>query len=68
MDWNAIDEKLIKRGKPLLSLDFLKEYNFEFRIMNNCKISIHLRLQMDTIISIKIILFYGSYSFFYSVR
>jgi hypothetical protein len=35
MNWKSIDEKLIKRGELLLSLDFLKEYDNELRIMNN---------------------------------
>jgi transposase len=38
MNWKSIDEKLIKRGELLLSLDFLKEYDNELRIMNNCKV------------------------------
>jgi hypothetical protein len=38
MDWKSIDEKLIKHGELLLSLDFLKEYDNELRIMNNCKV------------------------------
>jgi len=38
MDWKSIDEKLIKRGEILLSLDFLKDYDNELRIMNNNKI------------------------------
>ena len=35
MDWKSIDEKLIKHGELLLSLDFLKEYDNKLRIMNN---------------------------------
>jgi hypothetical protein len=38
MDWKSINEKLIKRGELLLSLDFLKDYDNELRIMNNNKI------------------------------
>jgi hypothetical protein len=38
MNWKSIDEKLIKRGGLLLSLDFLKNYDNELRIMNNNKI------------------------------
>jgi len=35
MDWKSIDEKFIKRDEILLSLDFLKDYDNELRIMNN---------------------------------
>jgi len=38
MNWKSIDEKLIKHGELLLSLDFLKNYDNELRIMNNNKI------------------------------
>jgi hypothetical protein len=38
MNWKSIDEKLIKRSGLLLSLDFLKDYDNELRIMNNNKI------------------------------
>jgi hypothetical protein len=38
MDWKSIDEKLIKHGELLLSLDFLKNYDNELRIINNNKI------------------------------
>jgi len=38
MNWKSIDEKLIKRGELLLSLDFLENYDNELRIMNNNKI------------------------------
>jgi hypothetical protein len=35
MNWKSIDEKLIKHGELLLSLDFLKNYDFELSILNN---------------------------------
>ena len=38
MDWNAVDERLIKRGELLLSLDFLESYDFELSVMNDCKV------------------------------
>jgi hypothetical protein len=47
MNWKSIDEKLIKRGELLLSLDFLKDYDNELRIMIIIKLVIHLRLQMN---------------------
>jgi hypothetical protein len=47
MDWKSIDEKLIKRGELLLSLDFLKNYDNELRIMNNNKIGHPSKITMD---------------------
>ena len=38
MDWKHVDERLIKRGELLLSLDFLKGYDFELKSMNDCKV------------------------------
>ena len=29
MDWDSVDERLIKRGELLLSLDFLERYEDE---------------------------------------
>jgi hypothetical protein len=37
MDWKSIDEKLIKHGELLLSLDFLESYDNELSILNNGK-------------------------------
>jgi hypothetical protein len=32
MDWSAVDERLIRRGELLLSLDFLEGYDFELSL------------------------------------
>ncbi|MEM2130397.1 MAG: transposase, partial [Candidatus Bathyarchaeia archaeon] len=37
MDWDRVDERLIKRGELLLSLEFLERYDEELRAMNRCK-------------------------------
>jgi len=37
MDWRYVDGRLIRRGELLLSLDFLKGYEFELKSMNDCK-------------------------------
>jgi len=37
VDWDSVDERLIKRGELLLSLDFLERYNEELRAMNDGK-------------------------------
>jgi len=33
MDWKCIDERLIRRGELLLSLDFLDDYDFELSLL-----------------------------------
>jgi hypothetical protein len=38
MDWNAVDERLIRRGELLLSLDFLEGYELELGLLNDCKV------------------------------
>ena len=37
MDWDSVDERLIKRGELLLSLDFLEKYEDELKAMNRGK-------------------------------
>jgi len=37
VDWDSVDERLIKRGELLLSLDFLERYDEELRAMNEGK-------------------------------
>ena len=34
MNWQSFDERLIRRGELLLSLDFLDTYDEELRAMN----------------------------------
>jgi hypothetical protein len=38
MDWRLVDERLIRRGELLLSLDFLEDYDFELSLLNDCKV------------------------------
>jgi hypothetical protein len=38
MDWSAVDERLIRRGELLLSLDFLDDYGYELSVMNDGKV------------------------------
>lgn len=38
MDWKAVDERLIRRGELLLSLDFLDGYEDELKAMNGDKV------------------------------
>ena len=38
VDWNRVDERLIRQGELLLSLDFLEGYDRELRRMNRGKV------------------------------
>jgi len=38
MGWSDVDERLIRRGELLLSLDFLEGYGRELRRMNRGKV------------------------------
>jgi hypothetical protein len=38
MDWRAVDERLIRRGKLLLSLNFLEDWELELGSINDGKI------------------------------
>jgi len=38
MEWKAVDERLIRRGELLLSLDFLEGYGKELKSMNDGKV------------------------------
>jgi hypothetical protein len=34
MYWRCVDERLIRRGELLLSLDFLERYDLELSVLN----------------------------------
>jgi hypothetical protein len=38
MDWRRVDERLIRRGELLLSLDFLDGYGYELSLLNDGKV------------------------------
>jgi len=38
MDWKSVDERLVKRGELLLSLEFLEGYREELKAMNRGKV------------------------------
>jgi hypothetical protein len=38
MDWRGVDERLIRRGELLLSLDFLESYDLELSVLNLGKV------------------------------
>jgi hypothetical protein len=38
MCWRVVDERLIRRGELLLSLDFLESYDLELSVLNFGKV------------------------------
>jgi hypothetical protein len=38
MDWRCVDERLIRRGELLLSLDFLERYDLDLSVLNEGKV------------------------------
>jgi hypothetical protein len=38
MDWRGFDERLIRRGELLLSLDFLERYDLDLSLLNLGKV------------------------------
>jgi hypothetical protein len=38
MDWRCVDERLIRRGELLLSLDFLERYDLDLSVLNCGKV------------------------------
>ena len=38
MYWRVVDERLIRRGELLLSLDFLESYDLELSVLNCGKV------------------------------
>ncbi len=41
MDWKVVDERLIRRGEILLSLEFLDSYEDELRAVNEGRLGAH---------------------------
>jgi len=44
MDWKGVDERLIRRGELLLSLEFLESYDRELKSMNRGKAERHRKV------------------------
>ncbi len=45
MDWRSVDERLVRRGEVLLSIEFLERYDEELKAMNRGKEApLHLNL------------------------
>jgi len=55
MDWRLVGERLIRRGELLLSLDFLKGYEFELKSMNDCKVGRPFKLTDGYIVFLAVV-------------
>jgi hypothetical protein len=44
MDWRIVDDKIIRCGELLLSLDFLEGYGLELNVSNDVELENHLSL------------------------
>jgi len=55
MDWKCIDERLIRRGELLLSLDFLDDYDFELSLLNDCKVGHPFKISYEYIVFLAVI-------------
>ena len=55
LDWERVDERLIKRGELLLSLDFLERYDGELRGMNRGKVGRPFSLTYSHIVFLAVV-------------
>jgi hypothetical protein len=55
MDWKHVDERLIRRGELLLSLNFLEGYEFELSLLNDCKVGCPFKITDGYVMFIAII-------------
>lgn len=55
MDWNSVDERLIRRGELLLSLEFLERYDEELRAMNRGKVGRPFTLTYSHIVFLAVV-------------
>ena len=55
MDWNSVDERLIRRGELLLSLEFLERYDEELRAMNRGKVGRPFTLTCSHIVFLAVV-------------
>jgi len=55
MDWRLVDERLIRRGKLLLSLDFLNDY--ELSLLNEGKVGRPFKITDRYIVFLAIVRF-----------
>jgi hypothetical protein len=55
MDWCAVDERLIRRGELLLSLDFLNNYDYELSLLNDGKVGRPFKITYGYIIFLAVV-------------
>ena len=55
LDWERVDERLIKRGELLLSLGFLERYDGELRAMNRGKVGRPFSLTYSHIVFLAVV-------------
>jgi len=55
MDWLSVDERLIRRGELLLSLDFLEKYEEELKTMNGGKVGRPFTLTCSHIVFLAVV-------------
>jgi hypothetical protein len=55
MDWCAVDERLIRRGELLLSLDFLNNYDYELSLLNDGKVGRPFKITYGYIVFLAVV-------------
>jgi len=55
MDWGAVDERLIRRGELLLSLDFLDDYGYELSLLNDGKVGRPFKITYGYIVFLAVV-------------
>jgi hypothetical protein len=55
MDWCAVDERLIRRGELLLSLNFLEYYDYELSVMNDGKVGRPFKITYGYIVFLAVV-------------
>jgi hypothetical protein len=59
MDWRLVDERLIRRGELLLSLDFLDDYDFELSLLNDCKVGRPFKITDGYVVFLAVVRYYS---------
>ena len=55
MNWKSVDERLIRQGELLLSLDFLETYDEELRAMNIGKVGRPFTLNRSHVVFLAVV-------------
>jgi len=57
MNWQSVDERLVRRGELLLSLEFLEKYEEELRAMNDGKVGRPFTLTRSHIVFLAVVIY-----------